>query len=564
MIMLRRGHPGFVILVVVTLLTAGAAACAPSRSDPPGTAPPGTVPPGTVPTGPQGVASGTLLGAAGDLRLLRVENPTGAPGCEGAPTPDLRAVRAGADPGETFDPAPDVELSAGGNRLLTRDDGRLAVVTFCEGFPGDIWLATATPAGLTDVHPLPPIDPGPSGPLLVTAWDRDGTALLATATVTGGEHRAVAIDTVTGAVRDLGTEAYWVGQLRTGALVADQATHILVGDHRVPVAGDLPAGAARHLNISPDGDRVAIGTTAGLTVADADGAVHTWTTEPVLGVPVWSPDGSAVVYPTGPQDALSGELHVAHAAGTPVGAAPDAVVFEPAAVVEAGGRPRVLYTAPGPEAGAPEGRHVEQVPLPDAAKALPENPRAYARAVEAAWTDGDRSRLDRLTTEPVGALLRARPARPADGWHGPECGGATGDTYCRWTGTASTLLVRVRNALASRGEDHATIGASFRAPPGGVALWPVTTFAEATNQQAEVDQGSSPWLVDPATVARFFARDRLGWSDVRVTRQPVGDSYDIIQTAGTGDVGVTLVQPARSGPGGIWAVLFLHPARTPA
>src|SRR6185503_670774 len=128
---MRTTKCALVTLAAVLLLPLPAAAAwGQPRS---GAAPPGPVD-YTAPAAPRDVAPGTLVGVVGrGLRLLRVENPAGAPGCEGAPRPDLRAVRAGGGAADLFDPAPGVTLSAGGNAVF-RAGAHVAVVTFCEGY----------------------------------------------------------------------------------------------------------------------------------------------------------------------------------------------------------------------------------------------------------------------------------------------------------------------------------------------------------------------------------------------------------------------------------------------
>jgi hypothetical protein len=48
------------------------------------------------------------------------------------------------------------------------------------------------------------------------------------------------------------------------------------------------------------------------------------------------------------------------------------------------------------------------------------------------------------------------------------------------------------------------------------AFYPVTTFGDAKRQQQSVDDGHQPLTLDPAEVARQFARDYIGWQRVQL------------------------------------------------
>jgi hypothetical protein len=86
-------------------------------------------------------------------------------------------------------------------------------------------------------------------------------------------------------------------------------------------------------------------------------------------------------------------------------------------------------------------------------------------------------------------------------------------------------VIRVRNEAASLGHDHAITAARFDPLAGGVAVWPLTTAAEAAATHEQVDQGHPPWMLEPSAVADSFARAELCWVDVEVnaaTRPPCG------------------------------------------
>jgi hypothetical protein len=507
------------------------------------------------PSPPRDVADGTFLGAVGaGLRLVRVEDPAGAPGCEGAPRPDLRAVTAGGGEGDLFDPAPQVTLSAGGNTVLA-NGGHVAIATFCEGYLDQVWLATATGTSLTAVRALPARNPSPSGQFLITHLSRDGRRLLAVSTTGSslGEHRTVAVDTTSGIVTDLGVPGYWAGELADGTLVVDQGDRLRIGATTVAVPN--PPGAGRFLTISPDGRRVAFANTTGLFVVERDGTTRRWSTEAVLGRPAWSPDGVALAYPTGPADALAGALRVVTAGTPPRTAIPAVVTFTPVGFAADRSVTALLATVPGSDPGDPGTGRVTEVTFPGRRSgALPTTPVAYAEATFAAWQSQDTARLQRLAQPADAALLIARHPQPGETWTGPACEGAAGSSYCTWTTPTASLTIRVGNEAASQGHDHAVTEAFFDPPPGGVALWPLITAAEAANTQHQVDQGHSPWMLDPAAVADSFARAVLGWSEVDVTVEGPS-AVRVADAGGTAAVELGVAQPARTGPGGIWVVI---------
>jgi hypothetical protein len=94
------------------------------------------------------------------------------------------------------------------------------------------------------------------------------------------------------------------------------------------------------------------------------------------------------------------------------------------------------------------------------------------------------------------------------------------------------------------------------APPvvhGGTAdaalPWP--PGAEAS--QEAVDDGAQPWLLDPVEVATSYASTVLGWSGVSAEVRADGTTVDV--TSANGErAALTVQQPGRTGPGGIWVV----------
>jgi hypothetical protein len=97
---------------------------------------------------------------------------------------------------------------------------------------------------------------------------------------------------------------------------------------------------------------------------------------------------------------------------------------------------------------------------------------------------------------------------------------------------------------------------AFFQPAGDdVAIWPFTTAEEAGNTQDQVDQGHSPWLVDPAAVSSFYASAVLGWADAEVQQaQPDPVTFWVTDPATGTMAELVLDQPVRKGEGGIWAV----------
>jgi hypothetical protein len=191
---------------------------------------------------------------------------------------------------------------------------------------------------------------------------------------------------------------------------------------------------------------------------------------------------------------------------------------------------------------------------PDAAR-LPDNPQAYATATFRAWLNGNEARLSRLAAPPVAQFLLARAPESASGWSGPSCEGAAGSTYCSWTRTETEVVVRVANEAASQGQPRAVTEAFFQPAGDDVAIWPFTTAEAASNTQDQVDQGHSPWMLDPAAVSSFYALAVLGWEDADVQQaRPDPLTFWVTDPASGTMAELTLGQPVRQGEGGIWAV----------
>jgi hypothetical protein len=194
--------------------------------------------------------------------------------------------------------------------------------------------------------------------------------------------------------------------------------------------------------------------------------------------------------------------------------------------------------------------------------ARPTSSADYAQAAFDAWEGGDGTTVIDLSVPEAAQLLLARGPGD-DGWSDtPQCEGAAGSTYCTWTSDGPNLQLRVLNEDASKGAAHAISEAAFVEAPGDVAIWPLTSQEEADNTQKSVDEGHSPWQVDKNAVATSFAGAVLHWDKTVV--EPLSDAGTLrIIDATTGvAVEVELVQPARTGNGGIWSISRLNQAGT--
>jgi hypothetical protein len=185
----------------------------------------------------------------------------------------------------------------------------------------------------------------------------------------------------------------------------------------------------------------------------------------------------------------------------------------------------------------------------------PASPEDATSSVFDAWLHGDDALLRELATASVADFLGARTPHDPDGWTGPTCEGAAGSSYCTWSQPGFELVFRMGNEDVALGRSHAVRSAFFWVPAGGVAVWPFTTMDQATAAQTGADQGHQAWLLDPAAVATHYAQAELGWPDAQVQPVPLQDAtYDVTDPASGVHAGVTLTQPQRRGPQGIWAV----------
>lgn len=187
-----------------------------------------------------------------------------------------------------------------------------------------------------------------------------------------------------------------------------------------------------------------------------------------------------------------------------------------------------------------------------------EPPADYASAAFDAWVDGDEDELRQRVQPSVAEFLLARGPGNVDPRPVPLCEGAAGSTYCTWLLAEDDiqLLLRVDNQAASEGQPGAVVEAAFITSPGGVAIWPLTTQEEADNTQQSVDEGHSPWMLDPPTVITFYAEAELGWAEDTVdVAEGDHETPFLLTNTSTGlVVDVEVTRPARPGDGGIWAM----------
>jgi hypothetical protein len=89
-------------------------------------------------------------------------------------------------------------------------------------------------------------------------------------------------------------------------------------------------------------------------------------------------------------------------------------------------------------------------------------------------------------------------------------------------------------------------------PPGGTIAGEGLDPGGVAELQAAVDQGAQPWRLDPGMTALAFVQGRLGRMMPRVERSGAGTV--VVADGAGGAVSLTLVQPGRTGAGGIWEV----------
>lgn len=94
-------------------------------------------------------------------------------------------------------------------------------------------------------------------------------------------------------------------------------------------------------------------------------------------------------------------------------------------------------------------------------------------------------------------------------------------------------------------------------PPAVELPWPARSAAEAAGLQQAVDGGAQPWLLDPAELALSYATAAHGWTAAGTTVE--GETVQVTGPDGEART-LTVRQPVRTGPGGIWVVAADDPA----
>lgn len=96
----------------------------------------------------------------------------------------------------------------------------------------------------------------------------------------------------------------------------------------------------------------------------------------------------------------------------------------------------------------------------------------------------------------------------------------------------------------------AVVDPADTAPVAGLP-WPARSAAEAAGLQQAADGGAQPWLLDPAELALSYATAAHGWADAGITVD--GETVQVTGPDGEART-LTVAQPDRVGPGGIWVV----------
>lgn len=237
-------------------------------------------------------------GAAGvhpdaPIAYVLAEDPSSdETGCEGAPRTFLWAhpldesdtsARVRATPGA---------LDVAGEVLLGGADGAVALVEQCEGFLVTLATAVAAPDGtLTDVTAIElsgALDDGQIVPTSIS-WARDGQSWVGIFQRYEGLDDVVRIG-LDGAVTVLATfeEPTAAVELPDGTLVVSNPAGVRVGEE------DPVADQAYDLRVAPSGDRVAVFNQQGVTII-GPGVEAEVVYEGDVSTGSWAPDGDALV-----------------------------------------------------------------------------------------------------------------------------------------------------------------------------------------------------------------------------------------------------------------------------
>ena len=125
----------------------------------------------------------------------------------------------------------------------------------------------------------------------------------------------------------------------------------------------------------------------------------------------------------------------------------------------------------------------------------------------------------------------------------------------------STVTGSAQSGPAQAGVGRAGAGRSGAAGPEpnvSVTLpWPAADRATTTRLQRAVDNGTEPWLLDPAQVAISYVTAAYGWLDADARPSADGRTVDVDDSGKR--VILTMTQPGRPGQGGIWVVTSVRP-----
>jgi len=86
-----------------------------------------------------------------------------------------------------------------------------------------------------------------------------------------------------------------------------------------------------------------------------------------------------------------------------------------------------------------------------------------------------------------------------------------------------------------------------------VAIWPVTTRAQAIQLQKSADAGHQPWLLDPMQVAIAYAQAEWHVSQPNVQR--ISATRYVARLVPNAETILTVGQPVETGSGGIWVIV---------
>jgi acetyl esterase/lipase len=181
------------------------------------------------------------------------------------------------------------------------------------------------------------------------------------------------------------------------------------------------------------------------------------------------------------------------------------------------------------------------------------SPADIAATVATAWLEGDDATVH-ANAEVATADLLAEVDPGGGPWSSGDCEGAAGSTYCQFDSPAASLTLRVVQSESST-QGPVVADATLTATGDAVALWPFTTAEEARNTQRSVDEGHSPWHLQSDAVVLAFGSAVLGYEDPVIDDAGSEGETTRVSDGADRSADVAARQPARTGEGGIWAVV---------